>query len=227
MMIYDYAVEFNSEFGSWGLVPTFMEHAEPGGGTVAAHDLLEHFPGDLDTDNEAMALGAILHVRPYHLGNCGDPGYIISSDIAMLWFNENVWGELTDPGASRRIRNEEVEEWIDSALHHAREELEGEEDFNPKWLDWARGWIRKGYRKARKRYPSMDSCTLGWHFKKLAEKLDEALMEAASSCEVENVIVRVKLVRKDMSFSVSTIYPHDPEHPYHEEFLADTEDYDE
>lgn len=90
-MKYDFKLEEHEEFGYVGLKAMFMRGAEPATGLTCAHDIIEHFRGlNLDSDSEAMALGATLYIRgmtgwfrrgPYHKSI----GHAISGDLARLY----------------------------------------------------------------------------------------------------------------------------------------------
>ncbi len=224
-MNYDFAIAEHEEHGFRGLQALFMPGAEPASGLTAAHDIMEHFRGvDLDSDGEAMALGAMIYTRgkagywqrnqtPYN-----SPGRVMAGDVARLWQERGQWGDITDPGRTTRIDDEEVEYWIEQAIVHARKEIRDDfcggfdEDWsahNPpsQWGNWVRGWLRKGYRRAMKRY-TLSSFTLADTFRRMEASLDEALKHAD-----EGAIVRVSFVLKTCETHVYTLNYWEPGHP--------------
>lgn len=217
-MHYDFKLTEHEEHGYTGLQALFMDGAEPAAGFTCAHDIMEHFSGlDLDSDSEALALGAMLYVR----GMAGyfqrglypkSPGYAMSGDVARLFTDAWQWGEITDPGRTCRLDDEEAEAWIEEAIRLAEREIRDDYEQRPhsQWGSWVRGWLRKGFRKARKRY-SLDPATLCHTFDRMSEALDNA---AKNMDEWD--IVRVSFVRKTCELSVRVIPIYDPEHPDYE-----------
>jgi hypothetical protein len=208
-MDFDFQMAENEDTGFLGLQAMFMKGAEPAEGFTCAHDIMEHFQGiALDSDSEAMALGAMLYIRGHggyfnRRPGFRSVGYLMSSDVARLF---------TDPGVTQTIE-EEAEAWIEEAIRLGLREIEDEryDDTDPRphseWGKWVRGWLRKGYRKARKRY-TLDPMTLCDTFERMTEGLDNArrYME-------EGDIVRVSFVQKTCKLSVRTINRWEPEHP--------------
>ena len=220
-MHYDFKMAEHEEHGFTGLQALFMEGAEPVAGLTAAHDIMEHFPCSLDSDGEALALGAALYIRGkggFWRGNMMgySPGQIIGSDVVRLYSESWKWGSITDPGETRAL-DEETEEWLDSAISWGLKELRDEMEQSPPrfWAGWVRGWLRKGFRKARKRY-DRDSYTLSDTFEKMTKDLDQAIKYADTYD-----IVRVDFVRKTCQFDVRVISLYEPDHPDYVDFEDD------
>lgn len=208
-MNYDFKLATHEEWGIKGLKAQFLSGAEPVPGYTCAHDIMEHFSGlDLDSNSEAMALGAMLYIRGKG-GYYRNPGYVMSSDIARLFTDAWQWGDITDPGRTHRLDDEQVEDWIEEAIRLAKREIyEGYERYpHSSWGMWVRGWLRKGFRKARKRY-SYRPPMLSYTFCCISDELDGAMANMN-----ERDIVRVSFVFKTCEYSVHVIPIYDPRHP--------------
>lgn len=219
-MHFDFRHEENPDTGYEGLVPVWVRNAEPGSPMTSAHDIMEHFPGEINTDNELLALGAMLFIRgeggywhylPHLRIQC--PGHHLSGDLHNMWEERYKWGDLTDPGRTTRLESEQAEFWIEEAIRRTRKSL----TWNPnieapsrEWYRWVQGWLRKGYRKAAKRYQNLSSYELTdifWQMEKEIER-SQKMMDIG-------FILRVSFVRKTGEFSVRTVAPWEPEHPDH------------
>jgi len=223
-MHYDFVIEKHEEHGTIGLKALFLLGAQPAQGFTCAHDIMEHFPGTLDSDSEAMALGAMLYVR-------GEGGFFdlsrlsiaqnISGDISSLDTEAHMWGDITNPGKTIKLQSDEAEAWIEESIKLAIEEIieeYGQEPPHKEWGAWVRGWLRKGYRKASRRYQA-DSCSLTHAFMLMTAHLDEGLKRAEQSD-----IVRLSFVSKTLDMNVTIISPWDIEHPDYEP-IDDEDDY--
>jgi hypothetical protein len=209
-MKYLYDVIHNEEYGHLGLKIECIPNAEAHGVLTAIHDLFEHFPGMSDTDGEAMALGAMLYCR-------GEGGFFdrsipdtISGDLANLFIQSCEWGELTDPGRTMPIPDQ-VESWITSALVRAMRELRDEDhSFHSEWPHWVKGWLRKGYRKARARY-TLDSLTISHVFRQMMGDMEKVFNQAE-----ERDFIEVNFVRKTLEYNIRLIHQWDEDHPSYE-----------
>ena len=159
-----FIVEMHEEFGSIGLRPVDMPHADPLGGMAIAHDILEHFAkDDGGIECELMALGAALYVRGEHYhamkgSYYTDPAEHISSDFPELYRHyEYEHFTMRNPGKTAAIRDDEntdetLRRCVVKATALIHDELQGCEAT----YDWNNehvlGWLRKGYRRARQRY---------------------------------------------------------------------------
>lgn len=222
-MNYDFKIAEHEETGHIGLQALFMEGAEPRDGHGCAHDIMEHFRGlELNSNTELMAIGAMLHVRgeggffrSNMFNNC--PGYIIYGDIVSLKSESYKWGEITSPGRTTRINDEEIEYWIEKGINKAAQELRDnwETHVSSEWRSNVRGWLRKGYRKAYKRYPQ-NPFTLTHIFKRMTEKIDHAFKHAEN-----HAIVRVSFVIKTGECTVRNINIWESDHPDYEPMYDD------
>lgn len=188
---------------------------DPLSGMGVAHDLLEHKRNDDGSkEDELMALGAMLFVRgeggyfhlfPHHPMASTDPGYQMSGDLERLWQGDEhwegaCWDPVADPGRTHRL-GEDVEAWIDSAVKYVREEIEYDTCFERErarataYLDAIPGWLRKGYRYARRRYARCSAGELTHMFHTIQEEADRMLKvcDVGERMEVEITACRCKV----------------------------------
>lgn len=165
-------VKRHEEYGELGLQIIGREWAEPLDGTVIAHDLLEHFPRDNgDIEGELMALGASLHVRDganyyYRVGRViSDPAPNFASDLLMQVSSYGGDNYTLRPIASRAI--EDLDDYILRAVKTARSNFPDEFGDSCKLADSflaqptrVIGWMRRGYRRAVRRYGDVPSWKL-------------------------------------------------------------------
>ena len=174
----------------------------PLGGMGIAHDLLEHTStDDGSVRDEVMALGAALFTRGeggYWSGSYHGPGKHIGSDLPQLAIQFDGLGDLPEPGRTTRL-DEEVEEWIEAACKDARQELideyasETNRSSVSSYLTRCRGWLRKGFRAARRRYKNRSACELSHLFKHIEVRADELLNHA----EFEQLVIQLDISRCD------------------------------
>ncbi len=97
--------------------------------------------------------------RPHHLAQ--SPGENMPGDLVRLWagaesFEGACYVGTLDPGRTTRLDNEWCEEQITIGLREAKRKLVDEYDCDSHEIDTffthARGWMRKGYRVAKRRY---------------------------------------------------------------------------
>lgn len=191
MKVFTLDVATHEEFGNVGL--RWKRWMDPFSGMGTAHDMLEHFPRDKgSTEEELMALGASFFVRDfggYHAqkgSRNSNPGYHMGPDIADQQGYKSDRGEgmaLRDPG--RTTACEEIDEFIAEALKEARKESYERNDGKiPMYLHKSEekkiyGWMRKGYRKAVRRYKGMKS----WHVCHVFMLIEEAVDKFLKHCE--------------------------------------------
>lgn len=192
MRIYRFRKEEHPEHGSEGwLLIGGPSTYYPLSGMGIAHDIMEHRWGDKGTiEEELMALGAMLYIR----GEGGywaktynpNPGYALSGDYSDLFIQFNGMDGIENPGRTVRASNE-VEYWIDTSFKHGRTHvLESFDDPTlmqtplDDFFSRARGWLRKGYRAAQKRYRGIPYWRLVDCFEQIQERADELLRNAES-----------------------------------------------
>jgi len=197
MLIREFRRAENDETGENGwLMKGAPSTYIPIGGMGVAHDLLEHRQGDEGTvKDELLAFGAILYVRGLggyfqRKGSYYSPGENLggemASDLGIKY--EGIERGIPDPGRTLRLEDD-VEEWIDQAIKGCRKEIQehsrGYGDSDTPWsgdqsnefLTRARGWLRRGYRMARRRYKDIDVCVLSHLFAEIEKKADHLLKD--------------------------------------------------
>jgi hypothetical protein len=181
----------HQEYGSIGAQVESKEHfAEPAQGFTVAHDILEHFPGD-DGSSEAefMALGASLYVRDadawYHYENLHKPSVAENMGPELpeqIRYMEERFedGFLRDPGRTKTLGNP-IEDYIDQIIKVGVRSCETGEPRPPFMRDselWKiRGWMRKGYRRAAKRYRKYPEWKMCQIFRNLTQQIDIAIKQ--------------------------------------------------
>lgn len=152
-----FVAAMHEEFGNLGLAPTWMSDGQrdPLTGMGVAHDILEHGSRDVC---EWQGLGGAVYVRAgtgYFASRRGnpDPADNLSAEFTNLY---GLWdgGLIPDPGPTRACDGDEV---IDATLREAVKELGP--DATREWLTdenrrRMRGWMRRGYRAAARRWPN-------------------------------------------------------------------------
>lgn len=157
--------------GSIGWLPFHIRHFDVGSAMTVAHDTLEHFdPKDDSIQAEFLAFGAMLYLR-------GEGEWWINfSRERTPEFADQVHNEvvmfIVDSGSelprcrARKLDDEALEDSLtqlyDLAIKQARVAYPAEDypiDWPTKLRD-AINWMRKGYRKAAKRY------NIDWAFRR-------------------------------------------------------------
>lgn len=198
MIRHKFVLETSREYGSRGLRLLNRPHFDPLGGMAVAHDMLEHFQyDDGSIEHEIMALSAGLHVRGFdadqHLRNARvfrRPAENISSEMPSQchYARDQDKTELLDPGNTKPIADDMIEEEIQHTWRLAKRlvimEFAGEEELYTWILNEQRfvGWMRKGYRKAVKRYRGISPHMLAESFVLIERKADSLLVEYDTEC---------------------------------------------
>lgn len=159
---YAFECQPHEEYGSNGWKLIGNPNADPLSGMAVAHDVLEHPPnGDMGVEDELMALGASIYVRVF-TRNMHSLGANVGSDLPDIM--RHVWYEgmtLRDPG---RTTATAIESEIDDALEVVRKETEYDADLRSNWDAETeariRGWMRKGYRAAIRRWAGVNTRSL-------------------------------------------------------------------
>jgi hypothetical protein len=165
--------------GEFGWIEKNQPTFNAADGRMVAHDTLEHFaPNYLPVTEEAMALGALIHVREQggwfsNLSN-PDPVFHLSADVSRL-LQDIAYGEGVDPvSITRPIRDESVEGLIQEVIQEAHKELLGEGDMvTPAMTSSLTSWMRIGYRRAVRRYHDNSPWHLTCLFQRIADEIDE------------------------------------------------------
>ncbi len=199
-----FKIEVHEEYGELGLRLSARPWFEPLGGLAAAHDLMEHFADDDGTlAGELQALGASLFVR-----DCGsyfaqtgsrhtDASVHIAADMVQQVHYTRERGENELPPIRTRALSDdyvegEFQRSLAGAIRTLREEFEGEP--LPGWLKTheqrARfvGWLRRGYRRAVKRYSKFSADEVCAAFIAAEKAADSYLRDAFEGDEVRLTI---------------------------------------
>jgi hypothetical protein len=167
---------------------------QPLGAVGTVHDLLEHPENDKGTAvEEAQAFGAACYIRGeggywssrrYGVNN---PGENFAADLSNF-INENGF-KMTDPPRTMPV-DALVEIWIDSAITHTKKEL----TYDNEW-EWTsddetniqrlRGWMRIGYRRARKRYGCQGPYEMAHIFMRLENQVEKVSKHAEIGDQLE------------------------------------------
>jgi len=214
-MRYQFTVREDEEFGGQGLKLNGLDWISPTSGMGAAHDMLEHFPGDNGTmEEEMMALGAMLFVRGETYNGMIGGLYSVAENMASDFRNfndyfqaDNRTGRLRYPGITRKLRDfDHLEDIITEMVCTVRNMFADEEEQIPAWINDAdiRGWMRRGYRKARRRYrclrvPHYELPSL---FRGLEQDLDKHLQRAELG---DRFTVDIHL--RNCSWTVKQVHP--------------------
>jgi hypothetical protein len=170
-----FVCEEHQEFGENGWRLEKATNADPLGGMAVAHDCLEHPPnGDMGVEDELMALGASFYVR-YYTRNMHSLGANVGGDLPDVLRHVQYEGmALGDPGRTQAI---DCEEEIDDALESLTKAAEYDDQLtvDKEILRRLRGWFRRGYRSAVKRYAGINRGCLRAAFDEIEEEADKAL----------------------------------------------------
>jgi hypothetical protein len=201
----EFVLEIHAGFGSLGARPVGMPHADPLGGMAVAHDVLEHFPGDGGgVHDELMALGAALFVRGrYYFGNNGgnpSPEDNISADFPELFHHviHEDFALRRPPKSKRTYVDEELQEIVRLGFRKIRDAYPEDALENKTWLDHDRwlGWLRRGYRRAVRRYRDCPDHAVCGMFLRIEELADRAIKQGE---EGDRFTVSVSLHRRDVA----------------------------
>lgn len=170
--------------GSTGWLPFHIRTFDAGVAMTVAHDTLEHFdPKDDSLKAEFLAFGAMLYLR-------GEGEWwsnfsrSMKPDFADQVYNEVIMfiaqdGDTLPHCRARKLDDEMLEDSLtrlyDLAIKSARDEYPPE-DYNIDWptkLKDALNWMRKGYRKAAKRYNIDWAYRRGELFQHVMEAVDK------------------------------------------------------
>lgn len=216
-IIRDFIYQEDEESGLLGLLPTWMPKANTT--TAIAHDVLEHFfPRELTAaEDELVALGALLALRIEN--GVFHNYYTYAEQLA-----QTVSSVLTDidrdslpvprPCPSRRLSDDYrwaddlILEAVPKSIAAARRELSDAEEpwvlADTSALEQAIvGYLRKGYRKAVRRFASADLYTIGASLFKKLDACSKKLVDSDMLREGDRVRVMVDPRRGQVWFKVN------------------------
>jgi hypothetical protein len=197
-------------FGT-GWRPAHQPDFDPTGGMGVAHDVLEHFPGDDGSlKDELQAFGAILLIRVEH-GDLDPKSLAVEfPDLMSKLFHGDTWLEAAP---RTRLLSDDLEMFMARALIEARKQVaeflyDDDLTYEDK-IDWFNeqvphimGWMRVGYRRARRRYRNAYSYhDLPALFGEIARMADQELKECDGRLGTE-LTIRVSTVRSIVRCSV-------------------------
>jgi hypothetical protein len=201
----------DDEYGIDGWKPALIPHFNVTQGFGIAHDVLEHFSAsDSSINAEFLAFGAILYMRAEgdYWANNGranyDPADNLYNDVADFLINSG--DGLKRPGRTKRL-DSDLEEIIDRIRAKARRTMREEwsdddtdDARNDRLLEWAIGWMRKGYRKAAKRWDINHAYRRVGLFMEIERELDQPRFKHGDygdtlviSINKKNLDVRVRI----------------------------------
>ena len=188
-MLYVFEVDTNDDTGETGLVPQHLQGAEPMGAMTSAHDIMEHSIGEeISTDSELMALGACLYTRAlggyWRNAHTPNPAEHLASDIWELIRNQGVWGDISDISTRKSggIYSEESEGILKeiSEILLSGWDDEFDDDYSAygspqEVIKNVIGHMRKGFRRARRRYSGHSPYQVATVFMELENELAKNL----------------------------------------------------
>ena len=186
---YIFECALHPKYGSLGWRPKGMDNADPLSGMAVAHDVLEHFPGgDMGVEDELQALGASFYVRKYTT-NMHSLGANVAADLPDVLAHVHSEGmSFFSPGRTAPI---DVEYEVDDAIHHFREEAAySRQRTSSQELAWVRGWMRRGYRRAVKRWGDIDTRSLFDEIQREADRHLKRAEEGLTELEVKLTFYR-------------------------------------
>jgi hypothetical protein len=218
MALYKFVCEMHKEHGALGWRQKSQPDFDPLGGMAVAHDILEHLPnGSEAPHDEFMALGAAVLIRGmqgYFMNNT--PADNLCSDFPDI-FSHIVYQDigLCDAPVTNRLQDEWAETMISETVNKGRALMISEWNMSPKfnneepgmsiheldvYLHHVKGWMRIGFRKARKRYNGrVRDFEFTYLFKEIEKEADKALKNAEEQDELHVRLVRNRVDVKHLS----------------------------
>jgi hypothetical protein len=192
----------HDDYGTIGLAPTFTADGmqDPLVGMTTAHDILEHGRND---KTEWQGLGGSVYVRGEGYFNRKGSRYSAAENLASDFIQccHDYQGDVADPGPTRALDDDEAEEIIQEAVNKGcalvRSELRDNDDELARKFATDEnkrrmiGWMRKGYRAARRRWQGAGQGMLEETFCAIEEAVDRFLKhEDCEAYEGATVIVQ-------------------------------------
>lgn len=224
-IVRDFLYETSDENGLTGLKPLWFPNADPTFGDGVAHDTLEHFKSETSIlEGESEAIGSFVLLRLLNparadtrsVGNkeqalCNDvremlrgagaESFALPRAIATRPLADRKADSIIVEGVRLAFRGESAQESLmeeaDISAERAQELLteQAEAGFI--------AWIRRGYRRALKRYGDTDYYTVGSDlFDAIAKRVDKVL---ASGHLWSGARVRLSVDPMQCSFKLSTL----------------------
>lgn len=224
-IVRDFVYETSEDTGLTGLKPLWFPNADPTYGTGVAHDTLEHFKSETSIlEGESEAIGSFVLLRLLNparadsrsvddkaqalcndvremLRGAGAESFALPRAIATRALADRKVDSIIVEGVRLAFRGESAQESLmeeaDISAEQAQELLteQAEAGFI--------AWIRRGYRRALKRYGDTDYHTVGSHlFDAIAKRVDKVL---SSEHLWPNARVRLSVDPMECSFRLSAL----------------------
>lgn len=208
----------DEQLGGFGWIPVDQPNFNASTGRGVAHDTMEHFDlTDGSVKGELLAFGSILYTR-------GEGGWFwrqfnpniawhMGSSLVSVFRDAFHNGERIEvPKCHVKPLDSCMEDEIQPAIDECMKQLLSEfrhDEYRPDAAWYAsvrkamRGWIRRGYRKAVRRYHNADAWRLTELYGDIARKVD-----LIGECEVGDILT-VQISRKSLEFKATVEYPED------------------
>lgn len=206
----------DDDFGTYGLRPANRPEFNHSSGITVMHDLLEHFPDDTgDVEGELMALGAMLYVRDgdnwfAHTNSRFGAARSTAAEMVPLSTALDVDGRThLRPCRQPPIRDKHgtIEGLLDAIYFETNCLLSQEFSSEPDMIEWTRdgadmlGWMRLGYRRAKRRYRRYSERHMEELFRCGAEQVDRfiaTMRRAVGDDAIIDVRISADLARSNV-----------------------------
>lgn len=220
-IVRDFTYEEDHETGSDGLKPSWFDNANPTSGQGVAHDMLEHFANQSDPiAGELQAIGAVMALR-------WENGEVSGSDVTAMAYSisqcltDLCWQNLSEPAPARSRRLSDdysyaddvivaavVKAW-DLALAELADHGGVEDVLTPTVRVSVLAHVRRGYRKAQRRYAHADLYTVGICFFKQVQARVDKLLSNGMLALGDKVRVSLDARKLDINIRVNGRCAHD------------------
>lgn len=205
MKKFEFVCEQHEDYGENGWRLLSQPGFDPLPGMAVAHDVFEHFPdGDDSPADEFQALGASYLIRgesDYWVGSNHPAPVHIASDFPMILSHIVGYNmSLPSPVPFPRKLDSIAEDALCDIIKHARKNIEDEWELSsddPRYsvsketldgyLNAALGWMRIGYRRAKKRYGDK-LWRVSRQFVEVQERADQLLKHADEGMVMEIIL---------------------------------------
>lgn len=222
MEIYILEAKEDRELGELGYLfkdtPIISAPMVSNDGLLLAHDLIEHVNGLHkigSIDDEIEALGSSYYIRGQtgqlrrdDFGSRYSPEENYASDILNLfmYYNDGVDFKTPIPKTRACIFDEAFKEILNIGKHQIKQELENEDIDRGRletFLHASLHYLRKGYRKAKKRFPN------AYKINNLFFALADELTKWVKSPKYEGHQIELKIDFNSCRFRIDEFYPED------------------
>lgn len=217
MLHRNFTFSTDHERGTQGLRAEWMPNADPVGGQGCMHDMLEHFPTQTSAlEGECEALGALLYLRlengwiSTRRAERPENWKVLGNELSTCLLDA-VARELELPSLLRTAplaasSEESLQAALNEAFRIAHSELDYRGDDGKALLPEGNlreafaGWVRRGYRRAVRRFTDVDTYSVSSHlFPRVSKALDKLI---DSECLEEGDRIGVSLNLRELVFYV-------------------------